>query len=83
VTRFARGEGEKLVKMFKRRHFDITMKETLPDAGKQFEALKRKLKSLETRVRTLEKQVQPIYAEHKAKELQRVLEDDNSESSDA
>lgn len=83
MTRLKKGDGEKILKMFKRRHFDITMEETLPDAGKQFEALKRKVESLETRVKTLEKQVQPAFGKHKEREHKRVLGHDNSESSDA
>lgn len=76
MTRFKKGEGEKIRKMFERRHFDITMEETLPNAGKQFEALKRKVKSLEARVRTLEEQVQAAFGEHKEKELERALAED-------
>ena len=55
--------------MLERKHFDVTQKETLPDAYKQFQALKREMKRLSNRVSTLEKQVQLMFAEHKRKEL--------------
>ena len=59
-----RDKDGKLTKMLKGKHFDITQRETLPDAGQQFAKLVRRMDKLEKRVRTLEVQVQKAFAEY-------------------
>lgn len=51
-------------KKFLQKHSDMTMEETIPDASKQFAALKRTVAKQEKRIRTLEAQVQPLYGEY-------------------
>ena len=53
---------KRLLKALQRKHTDLTMKETLPDAAQQFARLERKVSKLEKRVRTIEAQSQKVYA---------------------
>lgn len=55
-------KAAQFIKAMKKRHFDITQVETLPDAGKQFEKLKREVATLKKRVSTLEAQVNIAFA---------------------
>lgn len=70
--RVKKSDEKKLRRMLDQQHFDVTQKETLPDAYKQFQALKREMKRLRTRMRTLEKQVEIMFKEHKRQELEKV-----------
>jgi BMFP domain-containing protein YqiC len=62
--RLKKSDEKKVRKMLERKHIDMTQQETLPDASKVFEKMRRELAALRKRVRTLEKQVQPMYGRH-------------------
>lgn len=74
--RLKKSDERKLRNMLERKHFDVTQKETLPDAYKQFQALKREMSRLRNQMRTLEKQVEIMFKEHKRKELEKLQEED-------
>lgn len=72
--RLKKSDERKLRRMLEKQHFDVTQKETLPDAYKQFQALKREMAKLKNRVRTLEKQVEIMFKEHKRQELEKLYD---------
>lgn len=76
--RLKKSDEKKLRRMLEQKHFDVTQKETLPDAYKQFQALKREMNRLSNRMRTLEKQVEIMFKEYKRKELEKLHQEDSA-----
>lgn len=71
--RLSERKGEQLIRHLKKRHRDMTVEETIPNAAKQFDQLLKDHARIKKRVSALETTVEKLWAD----KILREMKDDN------